>query len=971
MSAAVMLGFRLRRSVVLCSLCLCAALPWASLAGPPGSPVLWLDANDLDGAGNGPAGDSAYYDGSQNVTGWRDKSGNGNHVTTVVGTPHYVSSSIGGLPAVQLDGLTEYLRTTTGGDALNTDFTMVAVVNLSALGSHRMILSAGEELQGRRRCMWKNANQKFSFNGLSADIEGTVTLATFTDYLVMITRSTGGTVNLYANNQPGGSGSPGLNSYTSGAITIGANNGGGERTGADYAEILVYDTQLSATDLDTVGFYLQDKYGFNLGYAGPNPRLSYSPTTVGETLANDGSVTESIAIALTNDTFTAGVVSGGHVTAANVPAGLTANFTRVSDTVVTLGFSGNATSHELANSVTNLTVAFADGAFVSNPAASVMRATNSTLAITFYSAFATPPGTGLRLWLDGDDVDGDRRSEGATESYIKGIVATWADKSGNHNDFVCTSFYPDRTLDVRNGRDGLLFNGTNDRLSKNGGVLTAGDDTYTYFAVWRPSKSSGLQRVFEQYRRDVTSAYAAILAYDGRYGFNGQSNDAHWLVPFVHDVWRLTDMVVDNAQQNNIDLADNGTHYLGRTSDPATLNLGDHYCTIGAKNNGDSGELLQGELMELLVYDSALSASERITVGAYLERKYAFSFGYRASIAALSYTPSTLYETEANDGSVAGTITITLANDTFAGNVVSGGHVTAANVPAGLTANFTRVSDTVITLSFGSTATSHVAADSIDDLTVTFDNGAFTANPASEVVDATYNSLNIHFDDALPPAPIHLWTFNDGTADDSVGTAHGTLYGTATIVHGRLRLTGSAASNRVETLAFGHTLDEKTLVAWCTLQDHTVNSAGGPLSVYASSVFDAIVYGERAPNQWMNGSERWNRTPANNGGDPETLDEPGVIMIAIAYAKDRSVTIYRNGTIYASVAQGALVHFGANVVALMGPREGSGSNYSGYFNGYVDEARVYDVALRPSHIAALAAQGPQAMPPTGTALILR
>ena len=62
-------------------------------------------------------------------------------------------------------------------------------------------------------------------------------------------------------------------------------------------------------------------------------------------------------------TFTADVVSGGHVTADNVPAGLKAAFVRDSDTQITMTLTGNADSHNDGDRVGNLTVTFADEAF--------------------------------------------------------------------------------------------------------------------------------------------------------------------------------------------------------------------------------------------------------------------------------------------------------------------------------------------------------------------------------------------------------------------------------------------------------------------------------------------------------------------------------------------------------------------------------------------------------------------------------
>ena len=218
-------------------------------------------------------------------------------------------------------------------------------------------------------------------------------------------------------------------------------------------------------------------------------------------------------------------------------------------------------------------------------------------------------------------------------------------------------------------------------------------------------------------------------------------------------------------------------------------------------------------------------------------------------------------------------------------------------------------------------------------------------------------------------ALVHRWSFNDGTANDSVGTAHGTLYGTATITAGRLSLSGSSENNRMEATLGNALGPNKTLVAWFTLTNSDDNSPdGGPLSVGNAS-FDAIVYGELTAGQWMNGSEGWYRTPAGNGGALETLSEPDEIMMVITYDSSAAnkIKIYRNGVLYAEHNQGSLISHAAGEKVLIGPRSWSGFN-DGYMNGYVDEARIYDKALTASEIAALYALGPDLLvqPPSGT-----
>ena len=80
----------------------------------------------------------------------------------------------------------------------------------------------------------------------------------------------------------------------------------------------------------------------------------------------------------------------------------------------------------------------------------------------------------------------------------------------------------------------------------------------------------------------------------------------------------------------------------------------------------------------------------------------------------------TLTEAAANDGSVTGSITATLAGDTYTSTVVSAPHVTVSNVPVGLTASLVRTSATVITLTLTGTANAHANANDVSNLTVTF-----------------------------------------------------------------------------------------------------------------------------------------------------------------------------------------------------------------------------------------------------------
>ncbi|MDB4930635.1 MAG: uncharacterized protein JWM10_3119 [Myxococcaceae bacterium] len=220
---------------------------------------------------------------------------------------------------------------------------------------------------------------------------------------------------------------------------------------------------------------------------------------------------------------------------------------------------------------------------------------------------------------------------------------------------------------------------------------------------------------------------------------------------------------------------------------------------------------------------------------------------------------------------------------------------------------------------------------------------------------------------ATTPAPIHQWTFNDGTGRDSIGTLNLALSNGAAVTGGRLSLDG--ISQYARSAAVPETVTVKTLVVWVSPRNLT-QRGGGVLSldipITNDDLFDGVVYGERLARQWMAGSYYLLRSPPNNGGPSETVAYPASVMIAIAYASDNSIAIYRNGVLYAGYTMGTLQTYGANASQiLLGVRHAARIGESGtaagedpFFAGDVDEARLYNTALGPCAIAALNAAGP-------------
>lgn len=115
----------------------------------------------------------------------------------------------------------------------------------------------------------------------------------------------------------------------------------------------------------------------------PNaPLLTYSTISFSESTDNDGTISNSLTVTLTNDTFTANPATA--ISSPNVPAGLSLSVTRDSDTQVTLSLSGNASAHAASDALSDLQITFANGAFSSGNASEVINADRSDISVDFF-----------------------------------------------------------------------------------------------------------------------------------------------------------------------------------------------------------------------------------------------------------------------------------------------------------------------------------------------------------------------------------------------------------------------------------------------------------------------------------------------------------------------------------------------------------------------------------------------------------
>lgn len=115
--------------------------------------------------------------------------------------------------------------------------------------------------------------------------------------------------------------------------------------------------------------------------------VGYNGSVFMEASANDGSMGNTVALTLSNDTFQGAdgedFILSGRAVVSHVPAGLTAVVTRQDGSNLLFSLTGLAASHAASDSVTNLSLALQDSAFVSGLASAVTGAALSAFSIQF------------------------------------------------------------------------------------------------------------------------------------------------------------------------------------------------------------------------------------------------------------------------------------------------------------------------------------------------------------------------------------------------------------------------------------------------------------------------------------------------------------------------------------------------------------------------------------------------------------
>ena len=240
---------------------------------------------------------------------------------------------------------------------------------------------------------------------------------------------------------------------------------------------------------------------------------------------------------------------------------------------------------------------------------------------TWPRVFEGPTGvSGLQLWLDAADASTlyDATSGGSLVA-ADGGVARWEDKSGNsrHATQATSGNRPLRKTAIQGGRDVLRFDGTNDCFSLPSLTTTS---SYVSFFVFRRT-SQGIHSI--ALGPGAASGNYSAWWFSDNVLYESSTNNAS--VFTTHgSASTLTGsflIVTTRTATTSIATRRNGSALATVSSGAGVTNAaGGSWSAVG---RGDGNNLTHnGDICEIILYDSALSDANRSAVESYLLTKW-------------------------------------------------------------------------------------------------------------------------------------------------------------------------------------------------------------------------------------------------------------------------------------------------------------------------------------------------------------
>lgn len=227
-----------------------------------------------------------------------------------------------------------------------------------------------------------------------------------------------------------------------------------------------------------------------------------------------------------------------------------------------------------------------------------------------------PALTGMVLWLDAADATKvlDAEGDAASSGAFSGSVKTWVDKSSSANNVTAaaTGNEPVYTAAGLNGKGVITFDGTTDSLI-NSTMSLMGDD-FTAFVIFNRTTGTGRDAIFELGGGGSRNGLYVNEGGTSQLNYYHNSIFSTLSGTYTPGTYTLSTIIHDTTTMSawtNAGSAFSGT-VSGRT-DTTGLYIGD---------DSTSGDQLQGNIAEIIIYNRDLTSDQRHDVETYLAAKW-------------------------------------------------------------------------------------------------------------------------------------------------------------------------------------------------------------------------------------------------------------------------------------------------------------------------------------------------------------
>ncbi|MBS1954390.1 MAG: chitobiase/beta-hexosaminidase C-terminal domain-containing protein [Cyanobacteria bacterium SZAS-4] len=551
-------------------------------------------------------GDAGVLTSGSNVTQWSDLSNSGNHATQATGAnrPTLVTNAVNTLPAIAFNGSSQYLQCPAGLADFTAGASIFFVTKPTSIINNARFFDFANGTANNNIYLTESTSPAasasfFVYNSSTpTSVNSTTNKLTAGSYQLLETNHSGaGSASIYTNNALDNSGTVwNITNISRSGNYIGIDTA---KTAANsysgqIAEILIYNKSLTDAQRASVESYLRAKYNVN-----PAPTLN--PPTFS---LSAGVYSSTQTMQLSQDL--------------NQPIYYTTDGT--TPTTSSTLYDPNGGGFPIYTTTTVKAISAGTNYTTSSVASITIQVDTST---------ANVPRTGLVTWLKSD--------YGVTTSGSN--VTNWTDFSGlgNSASQATSTKQPTFVTNAVNGFPALSFDGTSDYMQLPSGM--AGFAGATIYIVANPTTITLARRLLDfgsgvTNNNNLTVSEFVSGANKGSslVSYNGSTSS---IVSSTTGLTASTFQVLEYLQNgSNVGtLFTNGT----QTATGTVTNINNvtrSTNVIGAACNNN--DWFSGSIAEILVYNTALSSTDRGNVQTYLKNKY----GINAAPSAPSISPS-------------------------------------------------------------------------------------------------------------------------------------------------------------------------------------------------------------------------------------------------------------------------------------------------------------------------------------------